>query len=139
MKATTYIVFGLLGLCFSMQPLHAQKKKAVLEKHIRSVTVYNEDYEKNNGRQVKDSYTRYDDDGNVVEEIEYDEYGKEKKHELYEYDAEGNKIKETHLTPKGTKALVIEYKYENGLKKEKIVYNGSGKMILRKKYIYEYK
>jgi hypothetical protein len=116
----------------------AQKKKTVLEKNIRSVTVYNEDYVKNNGRQVKDSYTRYDADGNVVEEIEYDEYGKEKKHVLYEYDKQGNKIKETTLTPKGTPATITEFKYENGLKKEKIVYNGSGKMILRKKYVYEY-
>lgn len=126
-------------ICVSVQTLHAQKKKTVIEKQIRAVTVYNEDYEKNNGRPVKDSYTRYDEQGNVLEEIEYDEYGKERKHVLYEYDSEGNKTKETNLTPKGTKASVIEYKYENGLRKEKIVYNSSGKIVLRKKYVYEFR
>lgn len=134
----THVLLMSLLICFSTQLLNAQKKKTVQEKHIRTVTVYNEDYEKNNGRQVKDSFTKYDEEGNVVEEIEYDEYGKEKKHVLYEYDKEGNKIKETNLTPKGTKASVIEYKYENGLKKEKIVYNSSGKVIFKKKYVYEY-
>ncbi|HOK51912.1 MAG: hypothetical protein WHT29_01665 [Bacteroidales bacterium] len=131
------LLIGLL-ICFSFSAIYAQKKKTVQEKHIKSVIVYNEDYEKNNGRQVKDSYTRFDEEGNVLEEIEYDEYGKEKKHVLYEYDKDGNKIKETNLTPKGNKASVIEYRYENGLKKEKIVYNGSGKVILKKKYVYEY-
>ncbi|MCX7987653.1 MAG: hypothetical protein N2662_12020 [Bacteroidales bacterium] len=129
---------GALLLILPLVNVDAQKKKTVLEKHIKTVTVYNEDYEKNNGRQVKDSFTRFDEEGNVIEEIEYDEYGKVKKHLLYEYDKDGNKIKETSLTPKGTTASVIEFKYENGLKKEKIVYNGSGKIIQKKKYIYEY-
>ncbi len=118
--------------------LFSQKKKTVVQKNIKSVTEYNEDYLKNNGRSVKESFTKYDEGGNVVEEIEYDEYGKEKKHILYEYNEEGDKIKEIKLTPQGTKASITEYKYENGLKKEKIVYDGKGKIVLRKKYIYEF-
>jgi hypothetical protein len=119
-------------------PVFSQKKKSIQANKIKSTTEYNEDYEKNNGRSVKDAYTKFDESGNVVEEIEYDEYGKEKKHVAYEYDDSDNKTKETYFTPKGTKEKVIEYKYEEGLKTEKIVYLPNGKVKSKKKYVYEF-
>jgi hypothetical protein len=118
--------------------IDAQKKKEAKLNRIQTTTEYEEDYVKNNGRSVKNSYTKFDEMGNVLEEIEYDDYGKEKKHVIYEYDEDDNKIKETYLSPKGTKDKVIEYKYENGLKKEKIVYGANGKVVLKKKYVYTF-
>jgi len=118
--------------------IHAQKKKSILANKIKTVTVYNYDYEKNNGRQVKQEFSKYDEFGNIIEEIEYDDNGKETKHIKYEYDDEGNKIRETHLNPKGTTTKIIEYKYENGLKTERTVYQSNGKVTNKKKYSYEY-
>ncbi len=126
-------MFGLLAM-----PVMAQKKKKAMMNKIESTTVMIEDYEKNNGRSVKESYTRFNESGDVLEEIEYDEYGKEKKHIIYEYDIDGNKIKETYLNPKGLKEKVIEYKYEDGLKTEKLVYDSKGKLKSKKKYIYTF-
>jgi hypothetical protein len=119
-------------------PLFSQKKKSIQANQIKSTTVYQEDYEKNNGRSVKEFYTKFDESGNIIEEIEYDDYGKEKNHTLYEYDENDNKIKEISLSPKGAKEKVIEYKYNEGFKTEKIVYLPNGKIKSKKKYVYEY-
>jgi hypothetical protein len=118
-------------------PTFSQKKKRVQANKIISTTVYEEDYEKNNGRSVKESFTKFDDYGNVIEEIEYDDNGKEKKHTQYEYNDEGERVKEIFLNAKGVKEKIIEYKFEDGLKKERIVYQPNGKVKAKKKYTYE--
>jgi hypothetical protein len=125
-------------IVFFTIPLQAQKKKSIQANKIKSTTVLNEDYEKNNGRSVKESYTKFDESGNIAEEIEYDDYGKEKKHIISEYDDSDNKIKEIYINQKGVKEKVIEYKYEEGLKTEKIVYLPNGKVKSKKKYVYEF-
>jgi hypothetical protein len=119
-------------------PVMSQKKKSIQANKIKSTTVMQEDYEKNNGRSVKEAYTKFDESGNVIEEIEYDDYGKEKLHVQYEYDDNDNKTKEIFINPKGVREKVIEYKYEDGLKTEKIVYLPNGKIKSKKKYIYEF-
>jgi hypothetical protein len=131
----TIVIF--LVLAFSVSTF-AQKKKNVQSHKIKSTTVYNSDFEDNDGKQVKESYERFDENGNTVEEIEYDKKGIEKKHILYEYDEEGNKTKETYLKPGGAKEKTIEYKYQDGLKTERTVYLANGKIKTKKKYVYDF-
>jgi hypothetical protein len=128
----------LIAIIFCITPMNAQKKKNVQSHKIKSTTVYNSDFEDNNGKQVKESFERFDDAGNSVEEIEYDKKGVEKKHILSEYDDDGNKIKETYLKENGTKEKIIEYKYQDGLKTERIVYLANGKIKSKKKYVYDF-
>jgi uncharacterized protein YxeA len=131
------VIVALLVIVFSIS-LYAQKKKNVQTHKIKSTTVYNADFEDNDGKQVKESYMRFDDSGNTVEEVEYDKKGAEKKHILYEYDADGNKIRETYFKTNGSKEKIIEFKYQDSLRIERTVYFGNGKIKSKKKYIYEF-
>lgn len=116
----------------------AQKRKEVQTSKIKSTTILVEDFEDNNGKQVRESYTRYDDSGNTIEEISYNKKGEEKEHILYEYDENGNKTKETYLKPSGSKEKTITYTYKEGLRVERVVYLPNGKIKNRKKYVYDF-
>jgi hypothetical protein len=131
-------VIIIISLCFLLVNVHGQKKKDIQQYKIKSITVNNEDSEKANGKSIPDSYMKFDDNGNTIEEIEYDSNGKIKTHFVYEYDEEGNKIKETEYKPDGTKDKVITYKYKDGLKVERITYLANGKIKSKKKYVYDY-
>jgi len=125
-------------IVFCIIPLYGQKKKSVQSHKIKSTTVYNSDFEDNNGKQVKESFERFDESGNSVEEIDYDKKGIEENHILSEYDDDGNKTKETFLKENGSKEKIIEYKYKDGLKTERTVYLANGKIKSKKKYVYEF-
>ncbi len=134
MKKFTLIILSI----FCVVSLYGQKKKKHHPNQIKSITVLNENTDNAKTPAIKESYTRYDELGNVLEEIEYDAKGVEKKHIIYEYNDDGEKVKETYLNQNGSKDKIIEFKYEDGLKTEKITYEGNGKIKSKKKYIYEY-
>ncbi len=116
--------------------LTAQEKKAINNK-LKSVTVYEQKFEKGDaGKVLVESVTKYDQAGNIIEEIEYKQ-AKVDKHFLYKYDAANNKIQETELDPAGKKIKVSEYRYANNLKTEKTVYDGNGQVLSKKTYKYE--
>lgn len=128
----------LILIISCLNPLFGQKKKSVVLNKIKCITVLNEDYEDNKGKSVKESINCFDELGNNKEEIEFDKKGAEKKHILYEYNGQGKKVKETYIKPNGTKEKIIEYKYQDSLRTERIVYLPNGKVKSKKKYIYEY-
>lgn len=129
----------LLLLFSTILSISAQKKKKdIVSNKIKSITEINEDFEKNNGRSVKESFTAYDEYGNIVELIEYDDNGKEKKHIKYEYDDKDNCTKETYLNPKGQLEKTVVFKYDDGIKIEKTTYLPNGKIKVRKKYVYQF-
>ncbi|MEX0594980.1 MAG: hypothetical protein WD512_00660 [Candidatus Paceibacterota bacterium] len=84
-----------------------------------------------------DAEEKYESKGNTIEEIEYKD-GKIDKHMIYEYDSNNNKIKETELGPSGKPVKIGEYKYENGLRKEKYIYDANKKLLSKKTYTYNY-
>lgn len=132
-----YLSIFAISILISL-PVFSQKKNNEQLKKIKTTTVFEEDFEKNNGRQIKESFTKFDLSGNIIEEIEYDEYGKVTLHMQYEYDKDGNKTKEIYYNSKGTIDKTWVYSYENGLKKEKHVYKSNGKLKSKKKYLYEF-
>jgi antitoxin component YwqK of YwqJK toxin-antitoxin module len=117
-------------------PLSAQDKKA--QKHnLKSITVYEQKSDKGKlGKTLPESQTTYDASGNVIEEIEYSN-GKVSKHLTYQYNENNDRIRETEFDNLGNKIKVTEYKYNNGLRSEKSVYNGAGQLLSRKTYKYE--
>jgi len=132
-------ILGIIFFCLVFSSpawVNGQDKKAV--KHeLKSITEYEQKYEKGvAGKAMKELEIRYDNDGYIVEEIEY-KLGKMSKHTSYQYDEDHNKIRETELDPSGKKIKVTEYKYANGLRTEKIIYDGSNKIQSRKTYKYE--
>ncbi len=102
---------------------------------VKSVVVLEEKYDVLVKKQYKESETYYDSKGNILEEIEYSE-GKVTKHFKYAYDQDNNKIKEEEFDPAGKLKESSEYKYENGLRTEKIVYDPNRKAKSRKIYQY---
>ncbi len=136
MKHIAYRII-LFFLVFSCPVwMYGQDKKAVKHK-LKSITEYEQKYEKGvAGKALKESEILYDNKGNVMEEMEY-KLGKISKHTKYQYDEDNNKIRETELDPSGKKVKVTEYKYSDGLRTEKTVYDGNNKIISRKTYKYE--
>jgi hypothetical protein len=105
---------------------------------LKSITVYEQKYEKGaGGKALVESVIRYDQAGNIIEEIEY-KLGKVDKHFTYKYDASNNKIQEVELDASGKKIRVSEYKYNaDNLRTEKIVYDGNSQVLSKKTYKYE--
>jgi hypothetical protein len=122
-------------LCGSMV-LSAQEKKAAANQ-LKSVTVYEQKYDNGiAGKAMVESVTRYDQAGNVIEEIEYKQ-GKITKHTTNKFDVANNKIEETELDANGKKVKVSVYTYNKNLRTEKVVYDAGNKIIMKKTYKYE--
>jgi hypothetical protein len=116
--------------------MFAQNNKAVTNK-LKSITVYEQKFDKGTaGKTMIETVTRYDQAGNIIEEIE-NKQGKVDKHITCKYDSDGNKIQEIDYDPSGKKMKVTEYKYSNNLRTEKTVYNANNQVVSKKTYKYE--
>ena len=105
------------------------------ERKIKSILVIQEKHDMLVTRKYKDSEQYFDERGNLTEDISYKQ-GKISKHFKYQYDSGNNKIREEEYDPSGRLIEYSEYKFENGLRMEKNVYDSNGK--LKSKKIYQY-
>ena len=124
----------LIILVFGIS-LTANCQDSAKKDKIKSIIITEEKYDVLVKKQYKESETYYDLRGNVIEEITYKE-GKLNKHFKYQYDSDDNKIKEEEFDPSGRIIEYSEYKIENGLRVEKIVYDGNKKIKSKKLYQY---
>lgn len=158
MKSLAFILFVSTSVL-----LTAQSKKEIKEAGIISRTENTVKTEKGRTKTYKESFEKYDNNGNKVELIEYKSNGDINNHTQFEYNGKGKVIKEKEINPlsKLPKSIVeytytendrlfkelhydsknvlkktIEYIYEGGLKKEKKVTNADGKVIENKTYTY---
>ena len=142
----------------------AQSKKEIKKYDIIAVT--ETITEVVDGKEItrNDSYKKFDKDGNVLEEVKYDKYGKleerivriferfdnktkeitfdatnrQTKRETYKYDETGEKTEEIEYNSKNslvTRSVFVTDR--RGLKSEKKVYDSKGKLIQTKKYRYD--
>ncbi|NLJ43126.1 MAG: hypothetical protein GX431_05660 [Bacteroidales bacterium] len=132
MKATKYILI-VLAIASLNSGIAAQNSRT--ERKIRSIVVTQEKYDMLVTRKYKESEQYFDNRGNLVEDITYKQ-GKISKHFKYQYDADNNKIREEEYDPAGRLIEYSEYKYENGLRVEKNVYDPNKKLKSRKIYQY---
>ncbi len=124
----------LLTLIISLNAtLIAQQKES--EKKIKSIKVTQEKYDMLVSRKYKDTEQYFDSRGNLLEDIIYKQ-GKVSKHFKYQYDSDNNKIREEEFDPSGRLIEFSEYKYENGLRTEKDVYDSNKKLKSKKTYEY---
>ena len=126
---------AILIILVSWISLPAWCQKSGSKDKIKSIVVTEEKLDMLVKKQFKESETYYDQKGNVTEEITYKE-GKVTKHFKYQYDADDNKIREEEYEPSGRIKEYSEYKYENGRRVEKLVYDGNNKLKTRKTYNY---
>lgn len=136
MKHTIFFIFIFLYL-----GSFAQLKKSEATQYGIEVKRYYE-------QDLKDGDTEpsifkeefYDFRGELVEVKEYSEKGK--KIELwikYKFDIKGNLIEETELDSKGEIIRRMEYKYEDGLRTEKLYYDSKNRLYQKRLYKYEFR
>ncbi len=128
---TTFVLATTLMLCGS-NSLMAQKRNA----GIKSVEVFEEKFEKDGtSKKYKIEESKFDEQGNEIERIEYEEGKMVEKH-TFTYDEQGNKISEIEIDAEGKKDRT-EYKYENNLRTEKLEYSEKGRLKKHTTYIYK--
>jgi hypothetical protein len=137
MKSIISFKIILMVIAISASSLVVYGQTTNVTGKIKSRITHEEKVDKGVKNTLIDSEEKFDATGNLIEEIDYKE-GKLDKHMLYEYDADNNKIKETELDGSGKTKKIAEYKYENGLRKEKLIYDGSKKLLSKKTYTYTY-
>jgi len=125
----------LLLLCFAFL-LVSEFSFAQTKTGIKSIKETSVD---SKGKELPKSFEAYDPQGNLTEEIQYDDDGKIKVHEKYEFNKANQKVKETHFLPNGNIDEVATYEYDaKGNKVLKTVTDGSGRVKSKKKFTYEY-
>lgn len=129
------VKIGLFVIAVLYCGLSAECQQSGSDGKIKSIIVFEQKNDMLINKQYKESETYYDSRGNVLEEINY-KSGKVNKHFKYQYDSDGNKIKEEELDPSGKIIESSEYKYENGLRVRKIVYDANKKVKSTKIYQY---
>jgi hypothetical protein len=129
----TLVLVTLTLFIFNTLNVFCQQKST--QPKVKSVTVYEESYDRLVTKKYKESETTYDSRGNIIEDIQYTD-GKIDKHFQYQYDSADNKIKEIEFDSSGKVDKTSEYKYDKGLRIEKTVYDSAGKIKSKKLYIY---
>lgn len=98
--------------------------------------------ENKNGKETerKKSFQAFDEQGNVIEEIEFDDDTKIKSHTTYEYNEQGMKVRETSFLPDGKVDTVTGFVYDHeGNRISKTVMDRNGEVKSKKIYRYEYR
>lgn len=132
MKKITVIFLTAFIMITSFNAAEAQEKAP---SKVKSIIVYQEKHDMLVTKKYKDSEQYFDIRGNLIEDITYKQ-GKINKHFKYQYDPENNKIREEEFDPSGRLIEFSEYKYENGFRTEKTVYDANRKLKSRKIYQY---
>jgi len=127
---TLFLILVISGISLS-----AMCQKSASEAKIKSQIVTEEKYDMLVKKQLKESETYYDIRGNVIESITYKQ-GKVDKHFKYQYDSDDNKIKEEEFDATGRIKESSEYKYSNGVRTEKSVFDPNKKLKSKKTYTY---
>lgn len=82
----------------------------------------------------------YDFRGELIEIKEYSENGKKINLWIkYKIDTKGNLIEETEFDSKGEIICRMEYKYEDGLRTEKLYYDSKNRLYQKRLYKYEFR
>jgi antitoxin component YwqK of YwqJK toxin-antitoxin module len=126
-------LFLLVLLSWLALPAFCQKSGP--DSKIKSLIVSEEKYDMMVKKQYKESETYYDARGNIIESITYKQ-GKTDKHFKFQYDTDNNKIKEEEFDTSGRLKEFSEYKYSDGLRTEKTVYDQNKKIKSKKTYVY---
>lgn len=135
MKRFKLILILAPAALFMMNTSVLSGQQKPTQQKIKSVTVYDEKFDKLVAKKSKESEIVYDTHGNITEEIEYIN-NKISKHFQYQYDANDNKIKELELDSSGKVTKTSEYKYDKGLRIEKTIAGPDGKVRTKKTYVY---
>ena len=120
----------ILFLALLSVNVFSQSKKEVKKFKIKSSTTIVSESIDGKEKTRTDSYQKFDNSGNVLEEIEYNKDGSFKKKESHKYNKNNDNIEDVIYDEKGNvqKKTMTEYNM-NKDKTSETVYDGNGKFI----------
>lgn len=118
---------------------HAQKKEEIVDKGIEVKKFFEQDVAdgEKEAYLVKEEF--YSTKGELVEIKEYNSQGSVETWFKYKYDKNNVLIEELELNSKGEQIERIEYKYQNGLRTEKLEYDSKNRLSKIRKYEYGFR
>jgi uncharacterized protein YkuJ len=133
-------ILRVLGMLVVLLPLvvTAQGKKTVKKFNLKSTTVNTTDYSDGKERTFTESIEKFDKEGNVIEDTEFNKDGTFKKKETRIYNKAGDITQECHYDKNDAliNKLVITYNDNNDKLSEQKT-DGNGKIISWVKYGYD--
>jgi hypothetical protein len=131
MKQFTIVVF----LSVLTASTFAQSKKEVKKNKIKTVTELITDYV--GGKEItrNDSYKKFNKQGEVLEEIEYDKTGKLKRKVLSKYNEFDDKVEETIVDANNHQVEREVYKYDSFKEKSEVFITMSAMNWIAGRYI----
>lgn len=118
----------------------AQSKKTIIEKGILVKTTYRQDFEEGEKDRVLDKVETFNERGELVDLKVYDSAGKYAKDWFqYKYNSDGELIEEVEYDSKQKFKERTVYKYANGLKISKEVFDEKERLSKQTTYEYQLK
>ncbi len=131
------VIFQLLLILGVSNSLDAQSRKERDSLGITEKKFIEVDYMDSNGKEQLERVERYDDTGEMIEEIDYNSDGKVKLHIQYVYEND-LLVKEIYLDHKGKLEKYFVYTYDaDGLKVSKKNFDAKDKIYKEKRYRYQ--
>ena len=137
-EITSLAIFQLFLLLFaSCGQAGAQSRKERDSLGITQIEYYEVDYKDSNGKEYLEKLERFDERGELIEEIKYDRDGKVKEYIQYIY--EGKLLmKEIYLDHKGNLEKTYVYEYDpDGLRISKKFFDNKDRIYKEKRYRYK--
>ena len=131
MKKVLFLIWILSG-CFI---INAQSGKEIKAMQIITKETWNHTDSKS---KFLETIEKFDKEGNLIEEIEYNSDRSIKKHTKWTYNANNDKLTETEFDEKGRVISKTEYKYEGSLRTSRKKYDEKEKLISWKIYKFEF-
>lgn len=130
----------LVTFLFTSQIIIAQTQNTIIEKGILIKTTYKQDLEDGDKEKRIDKIETFNDKGELVDLKNYDSAGKYAKDWFqYKYDTDGNLIEEVEYDSKQNFKKRTLYKYSNGLEISKEEFDEKGRLSKQTTYEYQYK
>jgi len=131
------VIFQLILFLGISNSMDAQSRKERDSLGITEKKFFEVDYMDSNGKEQLERIERYDDNGEMIEEIDYDKNGKVKQHIQYVYEND-LLVKETYLDNKGKLEKYFVYTYDaDGLRVSKKNFDAKDKIYRERIYRYQ--
>ena len=130
-------IIWILLFMLSFQ-VSAQSKKEIREKGITVIKSYEQDIDQGEKELLLEKEEYFNSKGQLVELKEVSEKGRVKKWEKYVYTDDGEIAEEIILDFRGDVDKRIEYKYENGLRTQKLYFDSKNRMYKKRQYEYQF-
>jgi hypothetical protein len=123
-------------LIFINSVVFAQTPKEARDLNLKTKTSWVSEKKGKKLLNYKKLELRFDKDGSLIQEVEFNSKGDIVKNIAYQYENK-NKVREIHFDKKGKITLRIEYKFSRKILSEIHQFNEKNELIRKEQFIYE--